>query len=260
MRAAIMQPYFFPYAGHFGLIAACDQWIVFDVTQYTPRSWMNRNRVLHPTSNWQYVTVPLSKPSIHQRTWEATILSPSAACQAVLARLAHYRRQAPYYEAVCNLVKATFDSTDTSLVLLNTAGLAAVCKYLDLPFRYQICSRLGLDYTAVKGPGDWAPVICSAIGATEYINPIGGADLFDPETFQRRNLGLSFVQTSPLHYPTGTYEQTENLSILDVLMWNSPAQARDAILAHTTVKAAGPDSTRVNGPKPTAPSPVQPAA
>lgn len=49
MRLAIMQPYFFPYLGHFSLIAASDAWIVFDVRQYTPRTWMNRNRILHPT-------------------------------------------------------------------------------------------------------------------------------------------------------------------------------------------------------------------
>ena len=49
MRLGIMQPYFFPYLGHFALIANVDAWIVFDVTQYTPRTWINRNRVLHPS-------------------------------------------------------------------------------------------------------------------------------------------------------------------------------------------------------------------
>lgn len=31
-----MQPYFFPYLGHFSLIASVDRWYVFDITQYTP--------------------------------------------------------------------------------------------------------------------------------------------------------------------------------------------------------------------------------
>jgi hypothetical protein len=35
MKLGIMQPYFFPYLGHFALIAAVDEWVVFDVTQYT---------------------------------------------------------------------------------------------------------------------------------------------------------------------------------------------------------------------------------
>ena len=48
MRLGIMHPFFFPYLGHFALIAAVDQWIVFDVTQYTPKTWMNRNPILQP--------------------------------------------------------------------------------------------------------------------------------------------------------------------------------------------------------------------
>ena len=63
MRLGIMQPYFFPYPGHFALIASVDRWIVFDVTQYTPKTWMNRNRVLHPASGAMYVTVPLANAS-----------------------------------------------------------------------------------------------------------------------------------------------------------------------------------------------------
>jgi len=55
MRLGIMQPYFFPYLGHFSLISSVDKWIVFDVTQYTPKTWMNRNRILHPKTGWQYV-------------------------------------------------------------------------------------------------------------------------------------------------------------------------------------------------------------
>lgn len=48
-----MQPYFFPYLGRFSLIAECDEWIVFDTSQYTKRNWINRNRVLHPAAGWQ---------------------------------------------------------------------------------------------------------------------------------------------------------------------------------------------------------------
>ena len=48
MKLGIMQPYFFPYIGYFSLIANTDLWVVFDTPQYTRKSWMNRNRILHP--------------------------------------------------------------------------------------------------------------------------------------------------------------------------------------------------------------------
>ena len=52
MVLGIMQPYFFPYLGYYQLMMAVERWIVFDIVKYADRSWMNRNRVLHPTTGW----------------------------------------------------------------------------------------------------------------------------------------------------------------------------------------------------------------
>ncbi|MBK7111860.1 MAG: WbqC family protein [Flavobacteriales bacterium] len=62
-RVGIMQPYFFPYLGYFGLIANTDRWIVFDPVQYIRKGWVNRNRVLKPGGGWKYVSIPVAKHS-----------------------------------------------------------------------------------------------------------------------------------------------------------------------------------------------------
>lgn len=82
-----MQPYFFPYLGHFALIASTDAWVVFDITQYMPKTWMNRNRILHPKESWNYISVPLSNSSISIRTSEARVLDLAKACDSVLGML-----------------------------------------------------------------------------------------------------------------------------------------------------------------------------
>jgi hypothetical protein len=46
---------------YFALIERTTRWVVFDTAQYIRRGWVNRNRILHPTRGWQYVTVPLAK-------------------------------------------------------------------------------------------------------------------------------------------------------------------------------------------------------
>ena len=58
-----MQPYFFPYVGYFDVIRKTDQWVVFDVVKYQPKSWMNRNRILDVNAGHTYVTVPVHKGS-----------------------------------------------------------------------------------------------------------------------------------------------------------------------------------------------------
>src|SRR5579875_2797125 len=142
MRAGIMQPYFFPYLGYFALIERSDTWVVFDVTQYTPKTWMNRNRVLHPTESWNWVTVPLSNSSNSIRIHEARVLAPQKARSSALGKLSHYRNRAPHWREVEDLVSSAFDDAhDDSLVALNVSAMAAVCAYLEVRFEPLICSQ-----------------------------------------------------------------------------------------------------------------------
>jgi hypothetical protein len=236
MQLGIMQPYFFPYWGHFALIAAVDRWIVFDITQYMPKSWMNRNRILHPTKDWQYVTVPLDKASRSIKTFQAKVLNPVAAGMQILRQLAHYKKHAPYFAEVTDLVERTFANlADESLVTLNTISLMETCTYLDIPFKYDICSRLDLDLPEKMGPGDWAPTIASRLGANKYINPIGGRDIFNPQQFTDLGIELAFLETGHFEYLTPGYKFQPNLSILDVMMWNAPETIREAMISLTIV-------------------------
>jgi hypothetical protein len=227
---SIMQPYFFPYWGHFALIAAVDRWVVFDITQYTPKSWMNRNRILHPAKGWQYVTVPLDKASMSIKTFQARVLNPADTGAQIIRQLMHYRKRAPYFAAVTDLVERVFTRLpDDSLVTLNAVALAETCAYLGVPFRNDICSQLDLDLPQDMGPGDWAPVIASRLGAGRYVNPAGGRDLFDPQQFAALGIELAFLQTGDFTYPTPGYEFQPNLSILDAMMWKDPETIRGAL-------------------------------
>lgn len=238
-RLGIMQPYFFPYPGHFALIAAVDEWIVFDITQYTPKTWMNRNRILHPQTGWQYVTVPLANSSIHIKTADALVLDPAAAKQNLLAKLNHYHKRAPFFKTVCQLVEETFAATSShSLVHLNVSGLQAVCRYLDIPFNHKICSELNLDLPSDLGPGDWALEISAQMGATTYINPVGGQSLFDPSAFAARQIDLQIAHFSALQYLPRGYAFESNLSILDALMWLAPEAIKQGLLSGLRLEKA----------------------
>jgi hypothetical protein len=238
MKLGIMQPYFFPYLGHFALIAAVDEWVVFDITQYARKSWINRNRVLQPSGGWQYVSIPLENSSIHISISEAKIAKSGDHQRYVLGKISHYAKRAPYYTQVREIVGRTFAGmVDDSLVSLNVNGLREVCAYLRLPFRYRICSQLAIEYPDNLSAGDWAPWISARLSADVYINPIAGRELFDPAVFASDGVELRFLDFIPFTYDTPGYNFEPGLSILDVLMWNSP----DAI-----VKAIGENSSLIS--------------
>jgi hypothetical protein len=246
MRLAIMQPYFFPYLGHFALIANVDAWIVFDIAQYTPKTWISRNRVLHPSSGANWVSVPLRNSSISIKIGEARVLDLAAVAKSTLGKLSHYRRKAPYARQVEEIVESTFatEGIGDSLVGVNVAGLDAVCAYLGIPFRRTICSKMNLPLPEHLGPGEWAPAIASLVGAETYVNPIGGRALFNAEDFEKRSVKLEFLGTENFVYETRSFAFIPNLSILDVLMWNSPEVVRGALKTVATVVRAGSPKPR----------------
>ena len=226
MIAGIMQPYFFPYFGYFDHISRCDTWVVFDLTQYTPKSWMTRNRIQHPNQGWQYIVcevhgsqnIPISSVSLCDRMKTRN---------KVLGQLNHYKKYAPYHKQVVHIVESAFDAARSDFLTdINVSGLSAVYDYLSFPFSPIIASEAGFTLPEITHPGQWALEICTLLGAETYLNTPGGRGLFRPEEFAQRGIRLGFTGIPRFVYDCKPYAYEPYLSILDVLMWNSPEEVR----------------------------------
>ena len=62
-RVAVMQPYFFPYAGYFRLLHAVDDFVIFDCVQFPRRGRVHRTQVPGPTGQVEWLTLPLARHS-----------------------------------------------------------------------------------------------------------------------------------------------------------------------------------------------------
>ena len=225
-----MQPYFFPYAGYFAVIAQTDRWVVFDVVQYNAKSWMNRNRILHPHEGWQYVSVPVHHAPKGTPICEIRLRDKDAALGRILGQLEHYRRRAPHFAAVTGLVRGAFERASTDrLVDLNLATLATTCEYLGVTFDWALCSEMDLDLAGIEHAGQWALRISTQLRADTYLNPPGGRDIFQREEWAAAGIALRFVEPPALRYDCSPYAFVEHLSILDVLMWNPPETVAAAL-------------------------------
>jgi hypothetical protein len=230
MRLGIMQPYFFPYLGYFELIAKTDRWVVFDVVQYNPKSWMNRNRILRPDSGWQYINIPVHKNNHGTPIHDIRVMDRAAALARINGQLRHYQRHAPCYPDVIDLIRHGFNTAESDrLVDVNVATLAAVCEYLGLKFDWSLCSKLELDLADIDAPGHWALSICRQLGASGYLNPPGGRELFNPDEWSGCGIKLDILEPARLEYQCRPYRFEPDLSIVDVLMWNPPKTVREII-------------------------------
>ncbi len=225
MRLGIMQPYFFPYLGYFDLINCADRWIVFDDVQYIRHGWINRNRILHPAGGWSYIIVPV-KSSRESLIREVKILDDGKWKRRILGQLQTYKKGAPYFQEVMDLVENCFAYGGDLISQFNTFILEKVCSYIGIRFNYTIFSEMKLKLHTIDGPGDWALRISEAVGATEYVNPPGGVGIFDPEKFKAASIKLTIRQLPALEYQCTGYEFIPHLSIIDLLMWNSPQQIK----------------------------------
>ena len=222
MKLGIMQPYFFPYVGYFDLINRVDRWVVFDTAQYIRHGWVNRNRILHPTSGWQYVIVPLSKHERETPINQVQTLKPSQWVPRMLGQIMHYKKRAPFFRQAFEFVEDCLQSAECNLARLNVEILAKTCAFIGIPFNSLIFSEMNLTLGPVLGPEDWALRISEAMGATEYINPPGGAELFVPARFASSGIKLKIQEPIEFRYECSGYQFEPNLSVIDALMWNSP--------------------------------------
>lgn len=232
MKIAIMQPYFFPYLGYISLIKNTDKFIFFDVVQFIRHGWIERNRILKPDSGWQYISVPLEKHSLETKIADIKINNTENWRERILAQLTHYKKGASFYYKTIDVVKKGLDIETDSVVKLNANILSCIFEYLELPFNYEIFSEMNLEIAPVNAPDEWALNICKSLGnVDEYWNPPGGVEFFDCEKYTKNGIKICFekVNFKPYRQKSDSAGFESGLSIIDVMMFNSPQQIREML-------------------------------
>jgi len=223
-RVAIMQPYFFPYAGYFALIKHCDRFILFDTPQFIKQGWIERNRILCPHGGWQYFRVPLLKHSQSDSIKEVRIDNRTDWQTVVLSQIGHYKRVAPYYRTVRELIMHLFSQQYEFIVDVNERALRIVCEYLGVNTPIHVLSRMQLSVEQSPCPDGWALNICKALGDVgEYVNAFGGQKFYCREKYKQAGISIKFQQPASIVYSQGSSCFEPDLSILDMLMFNDAA-------------------------------------
>lgn len=225
MKLAIMQPYFMPYIGYYSLIKHTDEFILFDPVQFIRHGWIERNRTLKQNGGWQYIQVPLIKENGRDTLIkDVRINNAEPWKQKILAQLQLYKKKAPYYFRVIKLLNEIFANEYTDITHLNQKALQVTCDYLGIHREFPIFSEMNLEIEPVKAPDEWALNICKAMGCNEYLNPIGGTEFFDRTKYEKAGVDIAFQRMNLTEYKQ-CYEPFEiGLSIVDVMMFNSPEE------------------------------------
>jgi hypothetical protein len=194
---------------------------------------MNRNRILHPTQGWQYISIPVHRGSHDATIKDVMLVDREAAHRRIMGQIEHYRHnRAPHFTRVARLVDTAFASAASGLLRdLNTGALRAVCDYLGIHGDWQNWSDSRVALPPIRHAGQWAVEISVALGASDYINPESGRKIFNPEEFHARGVRLHLKRFFSPTYACGPLSFVPALSIIDVLMWNSADEVRGMLAA-----------------------------
>ncbi|MEQ8815764.1 MAG: WbqC family protein [Thalassobaculum sp.] len=186
---AVMQPYFFPYAGYFRLFAAADLFVVYDCVQFPRRGFVHRNRLPDRSGRLDWLTLPLRK--CRRDTVIENLAFPADARSELARRMCRFpgldRLDLPEFEelrlALFAVEGRVVDYLDD---LLGIAG-----GFLGMSTPRIRSSALGLP-ADLRG-ADRILEICRLTGARRYVNAPGGRGLYDHDEFRRRGVELRFL-------------------------------------------------------------------
>lgn len=182
MKIAVMQPYFFPYIGYFDLIRKVDVFVFLTTAQYT-RGWINRNRIRSG-----YFTIPLKKHPQKTTIADVCIAETDWVTEHLNKFVATYGniQQHPVFKYYSSL-KSDY------LAPLVCESIQFVSRYLGIGTEFVDSSLFPTDLTGQ----DRILHICTALGATTYLNLPGGIGLYDAAVFASRRIDLQFIETTP---------------------------------------------------------------
>jgi hypothetical protein len=185
---AIMQPYFYPYAGYFRLFSRADLFVVYDCVQFPRRGWVHRNRLTRPAGGLQWLTLRLEHAA-QDTPIRAMQLAPGAHAQ-----LAADLRGFPALGAAAaeRLSRLPLFEGGAGLVDYLQRNLTAVLDVLGIGCPMVRSSTLGID-PALRGQ-QRILAIAGRLGAGRYLNAPGGRELYDPDAFARCGIELEFLE------------------------------------------------------------------
>lgn len=224
MKVGIMQPYFMPYIGYWQLINAVDKYVIHDDVNFIKGGWINRNRILLE-DKVKYFNVQLIKASSNKKINEIDINTDFRVSNKTLRILELTYKKAPFYDIVQPVIKQILKCNKDNLSEYLINSIEIVCDYLGITTELVISSNLDKNCD-LKGQ-ERVIDICKLLGATEYYNAIGGQQLYSHEEFEKRGIKLKFLQTKKIEYCQFGNTFQENLSILDVMMFNSKDKLRE---------------------------------
>tara|TARA_R100001591_G_C4338426_1_gene180015 strand:- start:437 stop:1102 length:666 start_codon:yes stop_codon:yes gene_type:complete len=220
MKLAIMQPYLFPYIGYYQMINCVDTFVILDDVQYIRRGWINRNNIsASDLSDEKHLfSVPVKKGNRDSLIKDIEISNEYSSWKIKFFKTLNRRyAKSNNFDSTMRLIRSVLDNDHDLISQLSSDSLMSTSSFLNIKTDFVFSSDIPVDGKFQEKLAN----ICKYLGATHYINSIGGKELYTKEQFSDLGIELSFIKTNqPFNY----------FSIIDLLMRETTFSLNDYVL------------------------------
>ena len=187
-KIAVMQPYFYPYAGYFRLFHAVDHFVVLDSVQFMRRGRVHRCQLPGSGDEEWWLTLPINKCPLSTDIADIRFRDDAPALfeARIDQALQSYAKEAGYPA----IRKQLLDRMDIPVDYL-CRQLTTVTRLLQ--FEAEISRSSESTYPMDGDYQDRIIGIVKAHEGTDYVNLTGGVDLYDADRFSRAGIRLHFL-------------------------------------------------------------------
>lgn len=234
MKLAVMQPKFFPYLGHYQLVACADKYVFLDDVNFQRNSWFHRNKILI-NGEMQYFGVQLKKASQNKKLNEIELVDDRKWRDKLITTVRLSYGNAPYFQDVFPIIEnIILDQDITLLSEISERSVRDISRYLNIDTQFARASED--DDSQHLGSQDRIIAICNKMGATAYYNLPGGRKLYAEDDFKDNNIDLYFIETHDVTYPQfNGLQGNKYYSIVDILMFNAKEEVQRLLQEYTIV-------------------------
>lgn len=234
MKLGIMQPYFIPYIGYWQLMNAVDKYVIYDDVNFIKGGWINRNRIL-VNGKPKYFNIPIVGASPFKLIYEVKVNNDEKLIAKNLRIIEAAYKKAPYFADGYQLIERILRCGKENLATYITESFRILCSYLDIRTLLILSSELDKNCN-LKGQ-EKVIEICNLLEADEYYNAIGGQKLYSFSEFEKNEIILKFLQTDEIYYRQYENDFQSDLSIIDVIMFNSRDKIKQMLDKYTLIES-----------------------
>jgi len=213
-KVAIVQSNYIPWKGYFDLIAAVDEFILYDDMQFTRRDWRNRNKI-KTQQETMWLTVPVKSKGLYTQAIKDTAIIDTIWTENHWKIIKQNYSQAPHFDSIASWLEPLYlNNTYTNLSKLNKKFIKRICDYLEIN---TIISSSDT-YSLVDGKTERLANLCKQAGGSIYFSGPSAKEYVEEECFKLYEIQVKWFEYNNYpEYPQlgGSFEH--NVSILDLL-------------------------------------------